>query len=89
MARIICIRPIDSYEAKECVRNKFSGMLIQILANLRPDEELEMVRQLILKEQYQGMRSTIRSYVEQSCLAKGINQSGIEFMFSTLGQMSH
>lgn len=29
------------------------------------------------------------SYGEQSCLASGINQSGMAFMFSTLGHISH
>jgi hypothetical protein len=41
MARIVRVRPADPYEAKECVRNKFSRMLIQILANLRPGKELD------------------------------------------------
>lgn len=89
MARIIRIRPVQSDEADEGTRQIFSGMLVHILAQLRPCEGSANEEDNEHQVAYHGRRSTRISYGVDSCRAKGISHSGMAFIFWTLGQMSH
>jgi hypothetical protein len=90
MAGVVRVDPVQTHKSDKGTHHKLFGTLIEVLTQLRPKKKSDTVHTSIHgNSTYHGRRSTKISYDEQSCLARGINQSGILFMFSTLGQMSH